>query len=214
MVRPLVTLGEMRDLDDIVSEARAGCDGAFRELVERTHGATFTLALRLTGNEHDAADVVQETYLRAYRAIETFRGDSSIGTWLHRITVNCAATHTQRRSRHRHEELVDDQCVVDLHHDHDPERRADTAVLRHSLLDALGRLAPGLRAVVVLRDVYGLSHADLAEELGISVTAAKVRLHRARARLRDLVPAGDGVVAERPAPARARSPRRGLKDAV
>jgi RNA polymerase sigma-70 factor, ECF subfamily len=159
-----------REVAELVAAAKAGDREAFDELVRVTYADTYTLAFRLTGNEEDARDVVQEAYLRAYRGLRRFRGDAQFSTWMYRITANCAATHLGRRSRHRHDELDDSVPVVDPHPDHDPQLRAD---------------APGLRSVVVLRDVYDLPHEAIAAELGISESAAKVRLHRARNKLRD-----------------------------
>jgi RNA polymerase sigma-70 factor (ECF subfamily) len=175
------------DLDEVVAAARSGDQHAFEELVRATHAEAYTLAYRLVGNEEDARDVVQETYLRAFRGLKNFRGDAQFTTWLYRITANCANTYLTRRVRHRHDELAEDARVPDLDPGNDPVARADASALRDRLNDALRELPPRLRAVVVLRDVYDLSHEDIAAELGISETAAKVRLHRARRRLRELV---------------------------
>ncbi len=150
-----------------------------------TAADTYTLALRLVGNEEDARDVVQEAYLRAFRSIGRFRGDAAFSTWLYRITANCASTSLGRRNRHRHEPLADDASVADESPDRDPALQADAGALRDELTVALADLPPRLRAVVVLRDVYDLPHEAIAAELGISVPAAKVRLHRARRRLRE-----------------------------
>jgi RNA polymerase sigma-70 factor, ECF subfamily len=171
--------------DDLVAAARNGDRAAFEALVRATMADTYTLALRLTGDEEDARDVVQEAYLRAYRAIGRFRGDAAFTTWLYRITANCASTSLGRRSRHRHEPLGDDAPVADEHPDTDPVAMATAGALRDRITDALADLPPRLRAVVVLRDVYDLPHEAIAAELGISVPAAKVRLHRARRRLRE-----------------------------
>ncbi len=152
--------------------------------MELTHRDTYTLALRLTGNPEDARDITQEAYLRAYRSLGAFRGDAQFRTWLYRITANCASTHLGRRRRHRHEPLIDDHQVIDLRGEGDPELSATASEMRHRVAAAIERLPPKLRAVVVLRDVYELPHEAVAEELGISTTAAKVRLHRARHRLR------------------------------
>jgi RNA polymerase sigma-70 factor (ECF subfamily) len=104
---------------------------------------------------------------------------------MYRITANCAATHLGRRARHRHDELDDAAPVADPHPDHDPQLQADAGDLRDRLRVALDDLPPRLRQVVVLRDVYDLPHEAIAAELGISESAAKVRLHRARNKLRD-----------------------------
>jgi RNA polymerase sigma-70 factor (ECF subfamily) len=112
---------------------------------------------------------------------------------MYRITANCAATQLGKRARHRHDELDDGAPVADPRLDYDPQLRADADDLRTRLHTALDALPPRLRAVVVLRDVYELSHESIAAELGISESAAKVRLHRARRNLRDqLFPRRDG----------------------
>lgn len=160
--------------------AREGDRGAFDELVRRTYRDTYTLAVRIVGDPDDARDVTQEAYLRAYRGLAAFRGDAQFTTWLYRITANRAASHIRRRIRHRHDALPDDMQAGD-----DVAGPQDLSDLRSDLNRALAALAPKLRAVVVLRDIYGFSHAEIAKELSISESAAKVRLHRARHRLRD-----------------------------
>jgi RNA polymerase sigma-70 factor (ECF subfamily) len=176
-----------QDVADLVAAAKDGDRVAFDELVRLTYAATYTLAYRLTGDEDDARDVVQEAYLRAYRGLRRFRGDAQFSTWLYRITANCAATHLGRRARHRHDELDDSLPVADDRPDHDPQLRADAEDLHGRLQAALAALPDRLRAVVVLRDVYDLPHESIAAELGISESAAKVRLHRARHKLREQI---------------------------
>jgi RNA polymerase sigma-70 factor (ECF subfamily) len=172
---------------ELVSRARDGDAEAFDELVRTTYAETYTLAKRLTGNEEDARDVVQESYLRAYRGLHRFRGDAQFSTWLYRITANCASSHMGKRSRRRTEVLPDEAVIADVNPERDPSARAEATVLRDRLEDALDQLPAKLRAVVVLRDVYDLPHEAIAAELGISESAAKVRLHRARRQLRDRV---------------------------
>jgi RNA polymerase sigma-70 factor (ECF subfamily) len=170
----------------LVERAAAGEREAFDELVRLTHRDAFGLAVRLIGNEEDAYDVVQDAYLRAYRSISRFRGDARFSTWLYRIVANCASTFNTRRGRQRTEVLMDDD-VVEANPDNDPVQAAEAADLRHAVDAAIQGLPPRLRSVIVLRDVYDLPHEAIAEELGISVSAAKVRLHRARRRLREQV---------------------------
>ncbi len=172
---------------ELVERAVAGERGAFDELVRLTYRDAFGLALRLTGKEEDARDVVQDAYLRAYRSLGRFRGEARFSTWLYRIVANCSSTHTTKRQRYRHEQLPDDDLVVDSRPESDPAAQAEAAGLRRALDAAIADLPPRLRSVVVLRDVYDLSHEAIADELGISVSAAKVRLHRARRRLREQV---------------------------
>jgi RNA polymerase sigma-70 factor (ECF subfamily) len=180
------------DVAALVAAAKEGDRAAFDRLVQLTYADTFTLAYRLTGDEEDARDVVQESYLRAYRGLRRFRGDAQFSTWLYRITANCAATYLGKRGRHRHEELSDDLPLESDRPAGNPEANLDHRARSDSLQEALRRLPPRLRAVVVLRDVYDLSHESIAAELGISESAAKVRLHRARRKLReDLYPLPD-----------------------
>jgi len=171
--------------DQLVTAARAGDRQAFEELVRLTYLDTYALALRLTANEEDACDVVQDTYLRAWKGIGRFRGDSQFTTWLYRITANTAATHLRRRQRTRTESLDSVAEPEELRREILPADAAESGAELARLSAALDQLPPKLRAVVVLKDVYDQPHDVIADQLGISVTAAKVRLHRARKRLRD-----------------------------
>jgi RNA polymerase sigma-70 factor (ECF subfamily) len=175
----------MVDQAELISAAQRGDRSAFDELVRRTYVDTYTLALRLTSDEEDARDVVQEAYLRAWKGIGRFRGDAQFSTWLYRITANCAASFVAKRRRLRAEPLLPGHEPADLHLEAQPEAMAESGADLDRLASAVAELPPRLRAVVVLKDVYGLSHEAIAEELGISVSAAKVRLHRGRRRLRD-----------------------------
>ena len=169
----------------MIAAAKGGDVAAFEELVRATHADIYTLAYRLTGDEEDARDVVQDAYLRAFRSIKRFRGDARFSTWMYRITANCASTHLVKRSKGRHEELSDDEPVADHRAEIDPEGMAEQGALRDRVTDALAELPPRLRAVIVLRDIYDLPHEAIASELGITEAAAKVRLHRARRKLRE-----------------------------
>ncbi len=181
----------MGDVEELVAKARKGDRDAFASLVALTYTDTYTLAFRLTGSDADACDVVQDTYVRAFRSIAKFRGDARFSTWLFRITANCASTHMTRSRRNRHEPLDDDHVVVDIVAAHDPQHTVDIGVLHRRLVEALEALPKHMREVVVLRDVYDLTHDDIAIELDISVTAAKVRLHRARRKLREMMATAD-----------------------
>lgn len=181
------------DLKDLIVKAKAGDRAAFDELVKATYQKVHGLALRLTGSEHDADDVVQDAYVRAFRSLGKFRGDARFSTWLHRITANSASTFMGRRQRHRHDDIDDVIDLADHREENDPEFSLQNGAVSQRLRRALDNLPERLRNVVVLRDVHGMSHREIAEELDITEAAAKVRLHRARARLRD------GLVAWRPA---------------
>ena len=169
---------------ELLEACRRGEAGAFEELVERTHRRVYTLAYRLVGDRHDAEDVAQEAYLRAFRALGRFREDARFETWLYRIVTNAAMTHLRRRGR----------FGVLLSEDREerptgePEARSvEETVERDELKRALAALPPGTRTVIVLKDVYGLSVQEIAEEVGLTEGAVKLRLHRGRRRLKEAV---------------------------
>ena len=172
---------------ELIARAQSGDRAAFAALVRAHQDEVYTLARRLVGDPHMAADIAQETLVRAWRAHPKFRRDAKLSTWLHRITVNTAWTHRDRARRNAAVPLDDIEERAALPGADDPEVAGELLELRGRLRMALDRLPEGQRQVVVMKDVYGWSHAEIAESMGISVTAAKVRLHRARARLaRDL----------------------------
>lgn len=189
--------GRQADLARLVAEARAGDHGAMEALVRSTYADSYALAFRLTGNDDDASDVVQEAYLRACRGLRRFRGEAQFTTWLYRITANCASTVVSKRARTRTEALADDDDVADPLPDHDPEGRAASEEGRQRVAAALSRLPERLRQVIVLRDIYDLPHGAIATELDISEAAAKVRLHRARRKMREHLADEDSAQRER-----------------
>jgi RNA polymerase sigma-70 factor (ECF subfamily) len=192
------------ELNDLALRAQKGDREAFDQLVRHTYADTYSLAYRLTGNESDARDVAQDVYLRAFRSIKTFRGDAQITTWLYRVTANCSSTFIQRRTRRSTTSLDADEflsnsaAVVDDAPDNNPEIAAAAAIDRQSVEALVACLPPRLRAVVVLRDAYDMPHDVIARELGITETAAKVRLHRARKMLKSwLEESGNELLAGR-----------------
>jgi RNA polymerase sigma-70 factor (ECF subfamily) len=158
--------------------------GAFEELVELTGRQVYTLAYRLVGDRHEAEDVAQEAYLRVYRSLRSFRGDSRFETWLHRIVANTALNHM--RTKTRFGDLTDEpDRIVRI------AESTSTDVVdvpqREELSEALSRLPHAQRVAVVLKDVYGFSAAEIAERLGTTEGAVKLRLHRGRKNLRELI---------------------------
>jgi RNA polymerase sigma-70 factor (ECF subfamily) len=175
-----------QQLPDLVELARNGDRDAFGELVRIHQHEVYTLAVRLVRDREMAADVTQEALVRAWRAMPKFRGDAKFTTWLHRITVNTAWTHRTRRNKVRIDpidSLPSDPPSAAI----DPIRAGESAAARPRIEEALQALSGSVRAVVVLKDIYDWSHAEIAEHLGITVTAAKVRLHRGRKDLRHML---------------------------
>ena len=117
--------------EELVGLARDGDHRAFEELVRRTYTDTYTLAYRITGDEEDASDVVQETYQRPHKGLKKFRGHAQISTRLHRITANCANTQLGRKIRHRTDPLPDEAPIADESPLRDPAHRAEVAGLRN-----------------------------------------------------------------------------------
>lgn len=180
------------DIDPaLVRAVQRGEKGAMDDLIRASYADVYALCRRLLGDPSDAADATQEVYLRMVRSIMAFRGESAFSTWLHRVTVNVCMTALRRRGDVRARgqsagvlDFAPDELVSD---DAGPESRAETADLASRTARALAELPDEAREVVVLRDVQGLSTKETAEMLGVSEGAVKVRLHRAHARLRELV---------------------------
>ena len=174
-----------------LEELKAGDREAFAQMVDQTSGHVYHVALQILGDEQDAEDVLQETYLKALRSLPTFEGRSSLMTWLYRIAVNEALMAVRRRkpqalsveepdsddeSDSREMEIVDFCCL--------PEGELLSAESRRALAQAVQHLPANLRVVFVMRDTQGLSIQDTAEALGLSENNVKTRLLRARLRLR------------------------------
>jgi RNA polymerase sigma-70 factor, ECF subfamily len=178
----------------LVERLRRAEAGAAEGLVDTYGDRVYRLALRITGNEQDAEEAVQDVFWSVVRKIDTFRGESLLGSWIYRITAN-AAYQKLRRTAHRRDEISLDQVlpiIDDGHHHLDPSgdwsaKIDDPAIqseLRDVLASAIDELPANHRAVIVLHDVEGLSMAEVADALGISLATAKTTAHRARLRLR------------------------------
>jgi RNA polymerase sigma-70 factor (ECF subfamily) len=162
-------------------------------LVARYGARAYRLATRITRSAADAEEVVQDAFWSVIRNVETFRGDAAFGSWVYRIVAN-AALQKLRRTAHRRTEIALDDVLPAFHEDghaveiHDWSVRLDdpaiASELRATLTAAIDELAPDHRAVVILRDVEGVSIAEAAAMLGITVANVKTRLHRARLFLR------------------------------
>lgn len=176
---------------ELIERCRQGDRSAFEELVRLTHRRVYSLAFRLVKDRSDAEDVSQEAYLRMFRGISGFRKEAAFETWMHRIVANCAMTHLRRRGRFG--ELLRDDEGPELP---TPDRAQELTVQRDELARGLAGLTEGQRVTLLLKDVYDLSVREIAEELGIEEGAVKVRVHRARKRLRDLMQRGDERAAE------------------
>ncbi len=183
------------EVDDhrLVESLRAGSEDAYEELLARFQQSAYTLAFRLLNNPSEACDVVQEVFLKVFRNIDHFRGQSSLKTWIYRITVNEA--HNARRwfSRHRRREVELDtepretrdwkDMIAD--HGRSPFDVVWDQEQAGMIEEALERINPVFREAVVLRDITGLSYEEIGEILGVSLGTVKSRILRGREALRE-----------------------------
>lgn len=173
---------------ELVRRSQQDDDRAFGELVSRYETKVYGLALKMVRNPEDAEDVLQDTFLRAYRGIKSFQGASTFSTWIYRITANSALMRLRKKQ-------LPTVSIEDADEREAPINIADwspgpveqllSQETRHMMEEAIHSLPPEFRQVFVLRDVEELSNAEVAEILDLSVAAVKSRLHRARLKVRD-----------------------------
>jgi RNA polymerase sigma-70 factor (ECF subfamily) len=173
----------MAALSDDAQLVAACCRGEARAMEMLYHQfkrRVFSMAQRIVGTT-DAEEVAQEVFVRVFRSLAAFRGDSQLSTWVYRLTVNASLTHLARRSRRKE---VSDEILAEVAAPPDPERDLGLAARIEA---ALQQLPPGYRAILVLHDVEGLSHDECAAILECRVGTCKSQLHKARARMRELL---------------------------
>lgn len=174
-----------------MQDAAAGDRDAFDALVRRHQARTYNFVRTLVNDDADAEDLAQEIFLRVWKSIGRFRGDSAFRTWLFRIAVNVARTHLSRRSRWRLFARPASEPDSEAGGAHDdppsPERLEDDVVRRDAIDRALATLSPELRTAVTLRDVEGLEYREIARVLDVPIGTVESRIFRARQRLRPLL---------------------------
>jgi RNA polymerase sigma-70 factor (ECF subfamily) len=165
---------------ELVQLASQGDGGAIRSLYERHARRVFAVVRRLAGDDTLAEDWAQEAWMRAIRALPSFRGDCQFSTWLHRVAVNSALHGRRTRERKAgRETLMDDSFAV--------RPLGGDALLRLKLERAMERLPEGMRRVLVLHDVEGYTHEEIGELLGVNPGTCKSQLFKARAKMRSLL---------------------------
>jgi len=177
---------------ELVRALQDGSEGAYETLLSRFQQPVYNLALRLLNDTSDAADVVQEVFLKIFRNVGHFRGQSSLKTWIYRITVNEA--HNQRRWFFRHrqreigleEELEESRGMAQVLPDGNPSPfdYVFDRERQHMIEGALSKINPTFREVVVLRDIADLSYDEIADVLQLSLGTVKSRILRGREALR------------------------------
>ena len=197
--QPPAQAGQGGETDDreLVAKAQRGDGTAFAELVARHQRQLYRLALRMTGSEADAQEVLQEAFLNAYQKLPNFRGEAQFSSWLYRIAANSALMRL-RRKRRAPDALQDQPLELQgpkfsvegfLEPQNDWSQRADTQMMDRELGQAIDQAVTALpedyRTVFLLKDVDGLSNEEIASALDLTVPAVKSRLHRARLALRE-----------------------------
>lgn len=187
----MLQYSKTQDESALLAMAQSGDGDALVELLNQYERQAYRVAFRITNNHHDAEDVLQESHLNAYRRLSQFRGQSRFSAWLLKIVARQAVTALRRRSSRREVPLEnvldpDDEQVMprfDVDPREGPEMRALKSEIRRILSRAIERLEPPCRVVLLLREVGGLSMTEIAGAMGLSVSAVKARLFRARRKL-------------------------------
>ena len=178
----------------LIADLCEGDETALAPLVEKYKRMVYRLAMQITKNHADADDVMQETFIKVYRSIRTFRKDAAFETWLYRIVVNEALNFVKRRERQRESTLeIASEAAYEATTRYraqianDPHAHAEKSELRHYVTEAVNSLSLKHRTVVILHEFEGLTHAEIASILNCSEGTVRSRLHYARKKLRTLL---------------------------
>jgi RNA polymerase sigma-70 factor, ECF subfamily len=189
---PVSSLATARSTEaEVIQLARDGDRSAFERLYRSHSPRVYAVCLRMIGNPTEAEDLTQETFLLLFRKMHTFRGESAFSTWLHRLTVNLVLMHLRKKS----------PPIVSIEAAANPDDQSDSSEIdigtrdlllegsidRVNLARCIARLSAGYRTMFVLHDIQGYEHHEIAAILGRSVGDSKSQLHKARARLRELL---------------------------
>ena len=174
--------------NEIISSVLKGNVNDFEKLVTAYEKNVYNIALRMVGDPDDAADMTQETFIKAYRALSSFRGDSKFSSWLYRIASNVCLDFLRSRSRHPQVSLStvdeDDRATFELPDmRQNPEEQLMKKLGMEAVRRGLEQLPEQQRQILVLRELGGLSYAELAHTLGLEEGTVKSRIFRARKRL-------------------------------
>jgi RNA polymerase sigma-70 factor, ECF subfamily len=191
MPGPVIEIQVYDDEQELIAGLRRQDPDACTCMVKRYAPLVYARAMRLVNDPDEAEGILQTTFIKACAAIDTFDGDSALGTWIYRIATNEGLMWLRSHKPQLTLDALHEGMQPDQGHQHgqswavDPQKAALTSELRRQLDQAIRDLPEPLRLVVILRDLEGLSTEETAAELGLSPGAVKVRLHRARQRLRE-----------------------------
>ncbi|SFH31662.1 RNA polymerase, sigma-24 subunit, RpoE [Desulfotomaculum arcticum] len=176
--------------ETLVQKSKKGDLNAFNELVLRYEGKVFSIAYRFMGNHADASDLAQETFIRLYQSLASFRGDSSFSTWLYRITANACRDelrkHQRRRSISMDEMIAASPANVPVADNaYSPEDAVQRNEVQRQVQECLNELSDDHRLILVMREIQGFSYDEIAEVLQCSLGTVKSRISRARNALKE-----------------------------
>jgi RNA polymerase sigma-70 factor (ECF subfamily) len=178
---------------ELAQRCRQGDAAAFEELYRSHAGRLYNLVYRMAGAQHEAEDLLQEVFLQAHRKLGSFKGESSLGTWLYRLAVN----HCLDFLRGRQARMARSSDSLDAEGASEPAAvspEVPTAISRLDLERAIARLPDGCRAAFILHDVEGFEHNEVAKLLGVSEGTSKSQVHKARMKLRAMLTGGEATV--------------------
>lgn len=171
--------------NELIRSVLRGNVNAFEPLVTEYQKTVYNLALRMCGSAEDAEDITQETFLKAYKSLSAFRGESRFSVWLYRIASNVCTDHLRAGSgRDTVSMTADDDTEYDVPDEtNTPERAFERRLIRQSVSAGLASLSPKMREILLLREINGMSYAEIAQTLGLDEGTVKSRIFRARKKL-------------------------------
>lgn len=170
----------------LARQAASGDLDSFEEIYRRHAHRVYSVCLRMTGNAAEAEDLAQDVFVHIFHKLGTFRGESALTTWLHRVTVNQVLMHFRKRRSRPESITADGEMPAEVERGTGDPNRIQV-IDRITLNEAVAQLPPGYRAVFVLHDVEGYQHEEIARMLGMAVGTSKSQLHKARLKLRSLI---------------------------
>ncbi len=177
-----------RDEAELIALCQKGDQGALKEIFDRYHGKAYRVAYGIVRRRDDALDIVQEVFIKLFRSIKSFKGESRLSTYLHRMAVNTAIDHIRKRGKSLVSSLDGNEGIQPVE---EPEKRPDQVLLYKELEgkvnEALDQIPVDQRTAIVLREVEGLSYQEIAETMGCSVGTVMSRLHYGRKRMQELL---------------------------
>lgn len=175
------------DENKLIERATSGDPAAFNRLMEMHEKRMYAVALRMFGNREDAQDSLQEAMLRVYRSIGGFKGQSSFGTWVYRITMNTCLDEIRRKKNKQSASLDNmlDQGWAPTDEGASPEKRVMQQEMRKSIAQSIQELPEDMRSAIIMRDVHGYSYEEIADTLNVNVGTIKSRISRGREKLRE-----------------------------